>query len=134
MVNIADSSSHCIIPATSTNVYIKDPKTPDFDDYHLACQFCWYHCPHADNALRTLAEHVNQAYHPVNVDPSKNGNGSITGPQLDGTPNDDHLPQGNHNDEDKTLDDVLNKITELIDMLHNFIMKNTDEADVSLMC
>ncbi|GAN08836.1 hypothetical protein MAM1_0226c08353 [Mucor ambiguus] len=91
-------------PEDPNYVYINEPKTrSDFEAYHCSCPSCWYHCPCDEDALTSLANHVNKTHKPQNVDPAKNENGTIKHPQVSYVVRSKILPPG---DDDQETDEL----------------------------
>lgn len=89
-------------PENPNFVYNNNPKSrKDFEIYHYSCTSCWFHCVADDNGLIQLADHVNEAHKPNNVDPTKNDNGQLKGGQVTHVNRYKILPKADDNDENE---------------------------------
>ncbi|KAI8640217.1 hypothetical protein BD408DRAFT_404299 [Parasitella parasitica] len=139
-------------PEDPKYIYVNNPQSrQEFEDFHFSCSSCWFHWPTNDAAgLVHLARHISKAHDPVNVDPSKNNNGQISGCQVDHItryktlPNDQVEEDQLQDDEDEDMDkithhkkedskqigmgDVYQVLTELTAMFQNLLAtKNKNE-------
>jgi hypothetical protein len=97
-------------PENPNFVYNSNPRSrKDFEVYHYSCTSCWFHCVADDGGLTQLADHVNEAHKPNNVDHTKNDIGQLRSNQVVLASRYKNLPEtgdNNKNEESESEDQL----------------------------
>ncbi|KAI7894550.1 uncharacterized protein EV154DRAFT_599898 [Mucor mucedo] len=107
--------------------YVRDPQM-GYDEVHLACPSCWFHCPDGD--LDALCKHTQDEHDPVEVDmekrdammrrPSRSRSNSVTSTRQSSQPPPHTTPSQEETNETKQ---IAKKLAELTELFQTFFKK-----------